>query len=86
MANSSIVINAVYNNGHSESVSQPGPRFTTGGDLFDCSEGFSPLGVSTVYAIAEISGLSVALTSLQIEPSQFFSLAVQLLLTCAELL
>ena len=48
MTNSGIVvINAVYNNGHGESDGRPGPRFTAGDDLFDCSEGCSPLGVST---------------------------------------
>ena len=70
MANSGIVvINAVYNDGYGESVGRQGPPFTVGDDLFDCSKGYSPLGVFT----AEISVLSIALTSLQIDPSHFFS-------------
>ena len=86
MANSDIVIiNVAYNNGHSESVSRPGPRFTAGNDLFNCSKGCSPLGVSTAQAIGEISVLSVALKSLQIDPSfLFFLVAVHLLLTRAK--
>ena len=48
MANRGTVdINAAYNNIHGETVSPPGPRFAAGDDLFDCSEGCSPLGVST---------------------------------------
>ena len=48
MANSGIVIiNAAYNNSHGESVSRPGPRFTAGDNLFNCSERCSPLVVST---------------------------------------
>ena len=48
MANSgTVVINAAYDNDHTESVGQPGPQFTAGNDLFDYSEGYLPLEVST---------------------------------------
>ena len=44
MANSgTVVINAVYNNSHGESVGRPGPQFTAGDNLFDYSKGCSPL-------------------------------------------
>ena len=84
MANRGIVdINTAYNNVHGETAGPPGPWFATGDDLFDCSEGCSPLEVSTVYAIGEISVLSMALTSLQVD-APCFSVAVQLLLTRAK--
>ena len=82
MANSGIlVINAAYDNDHTESVGQPGPQFTAGMTSLIAVKDIHPWK-SPQRKLGEISVLSVALTSFQINPSCFFSVAVQLLLTC----